>query len=300
MYPILHAQGLFSKVPVAEITYDASLREKTTFRIGGKTKAFFTPRSISSLVKVYQRCLEYEIPIYILGGGSNLLITRDLEGVVLSLKHLRKIELEQHHFVRAQCGASLNALIQFAEQRNLGGMEKLVGIPGTVGGALSINAGGKYANIGKSVFLVHVLEKEGSLRWKTQEECQFEYRNSGLRNEVILEVILQLQPNVERAQLRESKISVMQEKCQTQPLSAYSAGCVFKNPPGHSAGRLIDQAGFKGHMVGDAIVSACHANFILNRGQATAEDVLQLMDQIRNRVEHQTQIVLQPEICFWN
>lgn len=300
MYPIVNERGIFSKIPPDEVLYNPSLREKTTFRIGGKATAFFTPRSITSLVKVYQRCLEYEIPIYILGGGSNLLITRNLEGVVLSLKHLRKIELEQSHFVRVQCGVSLNALIQFAEQRNLGGLEKLVGIPGTVGGALSINAGGKYANIGKNVFLVHVLQKNGKLCWKTQEECLFEYRNSGLTHDVILEAILQLQPNVEQSQLRDAKISVMQEKCQTQPLSAYSAGCVFKNPSGHSAGRLIDQAGFKGYSVGDAIVSTCHANFILNRGQATADDVLKLMDQIRNRVEAQTRVVLQPEIRFWN
>lgn len=300
MYPIIHAEGIFAQIDPHSVLYEAPLRQKTTFRIGGTAKAFFAPRSIEALVTVYRRCLEYDIPIYILGGGSNLLITQNLEGIIFSLKHLKKVQKEQGNFLRVQCGVVLNSLIHYAEQHHLGGLEQLIGIPGTVGGALSINAGGKYANIGSVVFLVRTLEKGGELQWKTREECHFEYRNSGLKESLILETILQLKPESTAETLKQSKISVMQEKCRTQPLSAYSAGCVFKNPNGYSVGKLVDEAGLKGYTVGDAMISTQHANFVINRGQATARDVLKVMDKMRETIEARVPVTLQPEIRCWS
>lgn len=294
----IHSRSIFAEISPQSVVYHASLREKTTFRIGETVGAFFAPFSREDLITVYRRCLEENLPIYLLGGGSNLLITQPLSGVVFSLKNLKQIT-RQGSFLQVGCGISLIGLIQYAEKAGLGGLEKLIGIPGTLGGALSNNAGGRYSSISDVVWKVHTLEADGSLRWRTLEECGFAYRHSELKTSLLLEAILQLKPDSSPEALKLAKIEVLSEKKRTQPLSAYSAGCIFKNPRGFSAGRLIENAGLKGKTSGDAMVSPHHANFIVNRGQASARDVLSLIEHIQFKVAQREGIELQPEIRFW-
>ncbi|MEK7448389.1 MAG: UDP-N-acetylmuramate dehydrogenase [Planctomycetota bacterium] len=298
------------------VRFNEPLARSTSFKIGGPAEILLAPRSVEELTSVYQLCRRHEIPVFILGGGTNLLVSdTGVKGAVIKITFSPKVnpeDLRGNHrlindeIISADAGHSLNHLVITSLKAGLGGPEILAGIPGTVGGAVMMNAGGKYGTIGDLVESLTVLASDGTLHVIKRDGINFGYRTFGLLApqkagaEDILIVKVTLRLKKERPEyLKERFQEILKEKIRTQPLNAKSAGCVFKNPENQSAGALIDQAGLKGLAVGGAKVSEQHANFIINTGQATARDVLTLMEQIKKTVADKFKVNLEPEIKIW-
>lgn len=281
-------------------TRDEPLAPYTWLKIGGPAQYFLRPRSIDELAEVVRCCHENQLPIRILGGGSNVLVRDEgVSGVVVSLadENFSKIEIVDG-VVRCGAGTLLSNLISHTVKAGLGGLDALVGIPGTVGGALHGNAGGRSGDIGEFVHSVKVLTAAGEFFTRTEDELSFAYRQSSLNELTILEAEFKLHPDdPEEIARRMRKLWIMKKA--TQPLTFQSAGCIFKNPRGMSAGLLIDQAGLKGTRVGNAEISDRHANFIVAHPGASSQDVLRLIDLARSKVNEQFRVDLELEIKIW-
>jgi UDP-N-acetylmuramate dehydrogenase len=271
----------------------------TTFRIGGPARWLVEPESPGQAADTLRAARECDIPLRLLGGGSNLLV-RDggVDGAVVRLNRLASVTWDRDPSVTVEGGASLPRLVKEATRRGLSGLEGLTGVPGSVAGALVMNAGGRHGEIGPAVRWVDVLDPDGTPRRLTREEAGFRYRDSDLRGRIVLGARLDLSP-VDPAELSSRYDEIMRDKKETQPLGRPNAGCIFKNPGGEKAGRLIDACGLKGAREGAAHVSRKHANFIVNEGRATAGDVLSLIDRIRAAVSARNGIVLDLEILVW-
>jgi UDP-N-acetylmuramate dehydrogenase len=284
-----------------EITkLDEPLAPYTWLKVGGPAQYLIEPRSLDELQAVIQACRAEGINVRLLGGGSNLLV-RD-EGVSGAVIRLNGPEFQrmtvQGNQVVAGGAAVLSHVITEAVRAGLAGLETLVGIPGTIGGAVRNNAGGRHGEIGQFVSAVGVMTVDGERFARRGDELSFDYRFSSINELVITEVELTLTPDdPDEIARRMHKLWIMKKS--TQPLSFQSAGCIFKNPRGMSAGALIEQAGLKGTRVGQAEVSDRHGNFIVTFAGATAADVLNLMDLIRARVQAVHQVLLEPEIQIW-
>ena len=280
---------------------DVPLREHTWYGLGGPARWFLSPRDTAELGQVLAHCRTHGVPWRVLGHGANVLV-RDagFDGAVIRLTGpaWEAIQIDGQR-VRVAAGASFPTLVKRTVEQGLGGLENLAGIPGTLGGAVRMNAGGKYGNIGQYVQGVRVLAPDGDEQARTAAEMHFGYRSSRLDGGVVLETILELtagEPDALLARFRE----VWQEKHASQPaVSAKSAGCVFKNPPGQAAGALIDRAGLKGQRRGGAEISTRHANFIVAYAGATAQDVLDLIALAKDRVHENAGIELELEIEVW-
>ena len=289
----------------------------TWFGIGGRADALATPRSVAEL----RRCLDIDPCLRVIGDGANLLVDDDgVPGLVVRLTDpsftrfdlaARSPVLGPGHFV-VPAGAQLPRLVTESVRRGLGGLEGLGGIPATVGGAVVMNAGGAFGEVGGVVARVHALDRDGRGVVLERGEIDLGYRRSGLGRLVITAVELALRPG-DPAALRQRLKDVMAYKKSTQPMAEKSAGCVFKNPTlerdlegiGHagsrvSAGMLIDRAGLKGLRVGGAEVSAGHANFIVTRAGAAARDVIRLMAEVQKRVLDAFGVALAPEVVVWS
>ena len=275
----------------------------TSFRIGGPAKIFCEPEGVEELAEALRHFEEAGERVYILGAGSNLLVRDEgVAGAVISLREgaeFRDVKM-YGGYVRAGAGAALPKVVRMAAQAGLSGMEALVGIPGTMGGAARMNAGGRHGNIGPLVQSALVMRPDGvSVERLPRERLVFEYRHSSLVGLIVLEVELALTKDRPEA-VSEKTHAIYEEKKRAQPLWEPSAGCVFKNPSDKvSAGMLIDKAGLKGTAVGGAVVSEKHANFIVNRGGATASDVLRLIEVIRDRVRKEHNVTLELEVEVW-
>ncbi len=296
----------------AATAFDAFLRERripnrpghplasgTTFRIGGPARWLVEPEAPDQAADTVRAARECDIPLRLLGGGSNLLV-RDagVDGAVLRLNRLASVEWGTDGSATVEGGASLPRLVKEATRRGLSGLEGLTGVPGSVAGALVMNAGGRHGEIGPAVRWVDVLDPDGTPRRLSREEAGFRYRNSDLRGRIVLGARLELTP-VDPAALAATYDQIMRNKKDTQPLGRPNAGCVFKNPAGAKAGMLIDDCGLKGARRGAAHVSSKHANFIINEGRATADDVLCLIDRIRAEVSARHGVALELEIFVW-
>lgn len=235
-----------------------------------------------------------------MGGGSNLLIRDEgVAGAVIRLSDpvFSKVEVKGA-VCTAGAGALLSHVLSETIRAGLAGFEALAGIPGTIGGAIVGNAGGRHGDIGALVSQVTALDVQGSPVQKKGDELMFEYRESGLRDLIILEAEFQLQPqSAEEITDRLRKIWITKKA--VQPLASQSVGCIFKNPRGSSAGELIEKAGLKGTRVGGAEVSDRHANFLVTLPGATSDDVLRLMNLVQSKVEGQFGIRLEPEVQIW-
>ncbi|KAA0209632.1 UDP-N-acetylmuramate dehydrogenase [bacterium] len=281
-----------------EVVPQRPLAPLTTMRIGGPAEYYVEAHSLRDALDALNACRLAALPLHVLGGGSNLLIDdAGVPGLVLNLKPLTRIQPYGSKVV-VQAGASLTALVAACARAGIAGPEGLAGIPGSVGGALAMNAGGRYAEIGEFVDRVLWLSPGGSLTYLYREEIQFAYRQSSLRQGIVLEAILEGRPGQPSELLARMK-QIMEQKLAAQPYRAHSAGCAFTNPPGQSAGRLIDLAGCKGLQVGGARVSEQHANFIVNTGEATFEDVTGLMALVQKRVQDAHGVQLIPEVKAW-
>ncbi|HTU27155.1 MAG TPA: UDP-N-acetylmuramate dehydrogenase [Pirellulales bacterium] len=276
------------------------LAPHTWFHLGGPAEFFAEPTSIEELAALVARCRKEDIPVRLLGGGSNIVV-RDagVPGVVLHLSQPAFSEIKvAGGVVTAGSGAKLGHVISTAVREGLGGLETLVGIPGTLGGALHGNAGGHGGDIGQWTSEATVMTRSGEIITRRREDLVFAYRQSSLDELVILSAQLRLEPeDPEDLTKRMQKQWIIKKS--SQPLSHQSAGCIFKNPRGMSAGMLIDQAGLKGTRVGQAEVSDRHGNFIVANPQATSDDVLKLIDLVRERVAERLGIELEREIEIW-
>lgn len=283
------------------LTRDIPLAPHTWMKVGGPAQYFIQPRNQSELVAVLNRCRAEGISTHILGGGSNLLIRDEgVSGAVIHLKgdEFSKIEQLDETTISARAGAQLASLISFTVKLGLGGLENLVGIPGTVGGALHGNAGSKSGEIGQYCQSVTGLTSQGELIARNGVDLAFAYRSSNLEDLLILEATFTLQREDIDEITRHMRTLWITKKA-LQPFSFQSAGCIFKNPRGMSAGLLIDEAGLKGTRIGHAEISERHANFIIAHKGATAQDVLRLIDLARSRIAEQFGVDLELEIEIW-
>jgi len=277
------------------------LARYTTFGIGGTADWFFEPRTVAELSEACRMAHSLCTEVRILGGGSNLLISdAGVRGAVISMRRFetRLIEPIAATMVRVSAGVRLARLVRHCAKHGLAGLECLAGIPGTVGGAIAMNAGGIGGTIGSLVAWLDVMHPDGAMRRLSAEEVAWGYRSTNLGELVVVFAGLRLTPRpVEEvvAQLERT----LSCKRTAQPLTMPSAGCFFRNPAGDYAGRLVDQAGLKGHRVGGAMVSRKHANFLVNRGGATARDVLELVRQVRRAVLERFHVELQNEVHCW-
>jgi UDP-N-acetylmuramate dehydrogenase len=285
----------------SEITLrDEVLAPYCWMKLGGPAQYLIQPRTLEELIRVAQTCREIDIPIRLLGGGSNLLIRDEgVSGVVLRVcsDGFSQIAIDGTR-ATAGAGALLSNLMSQTVKAGLAGMETLVGIPGTVGGALVGNAGGRGGDIGQFVESVTALTQNGDLVTRAEDELSFAYRSSNLDDLILIEAAFQLQrddPDEITRRMRKLWIT----KKATQPYSFQSAGCIFKNPRGMSAGLLVDQAGLKGTRIGNAEISDRHANFIIAHPGATSQDVLRLIDLARSKVSEQFGVDLELEIKIW-
>lgn len=285
----------------SEITkLNQPLAEYTWLRVGGPAQYFIEPRNLDELREVVACCHANEIPVHVMGSASNLLVREEgVSGAVIRLSgdNFSQITIEGTQ-VRAQAGALLSNAISQCIQAGLGGLEVLAGIPGTVGGALVGNAGGKSGDIGQFVESIQVMTSKGDLEMRSRDEISYQYRSSSITDLVVLEGVLNLkQDDPDEISNRMKKIWIMKKA--TQPLSFQSAGCIFKNSRGAQAGALIEEAGLKGMRVGDVEVSEQHANFFVTHSGAKADDVLRLIDLVHSKVNEQFGVDLELEIKIW-
>jgi len=288
--------GDFSEI----IQQDKPLAELTWLKVGGAAEYFAEPRDVDELTALVACCRDNDIPIRLLGGGSNLLIRDEgVAGVVvhLSAEAFREVDVDDTR-VRAGSAALLSAVVSHSVRAGLSGLEHVVGIPGTVGGALTGNAGGRSGDVGQHVESVSVLTANGERFTRTEDELSFAYRKSSINELVILEATFLLTPGDPDEILRRMRKLWIMKKA-TQPMSFQSAGCMFRNPRGISAGMLIEQAGLKGTRVGGTEVSDRHANFIVTDEDATASDVLELIELCRAKVAELFAVDLELEIGIW-
>jgi UDP-N-acetylmuramate dehydrogenase len=283
------------------IRYEHPLKQYTSFKVGGCADVFAEPSDLFQLQEVLRYGNDSGLDISVLGKGCNILISDNgVRGLVVHLsgKFFNRIEQRNPEVIVGAGGASLPGLICQAARWGLEGLEPLVGVPGSLGGAVAMNAGGKYGTIGSYVTGVTAVGYDGELHHYKRDEINFGYRHSSLSDQIILEVELELKRGNGEA-ITKRMSDIFQEKSMTQPLNSKSAGCIFKNPEGYSAGALIDKLGLKCMSVGDAVVSGKHANFIINQGSATASQILELIYKIRDEVQKRLGLILDMEIKIW-
>jgi UDP-N-acetylmuramate dehydrogenase len=276
------------------------LAQHTWFQLGGAAEYFAEPRDAEELARLLRRCREEELPVRLLGGGSNVLVRDEgVPGVVvrLSAPEFAKIEIQGRR-VSAGGGAKLGHVISSSVREGLAGLETLVGIPGTIGGALHGNAGSRGGDVGQWTSRATVMTSSGEVVERTRDELVFAYRQSSLDELVILfaEFLCDQEDPDELTKRMQQQWIV---KKASQPLAHQSAGCIFKNPRGMSAGMLIEQAGLKGTRIGGAEVNDRHANFIVAEPSASSQDVLRLIELMRSRVADRLAVELELEIEIW-
>lgn len=285
-----------------EIKFNEPMSAHTSLKIGGPVDVMVFPEDPLSLKNVLAAAEKEDIPLFVFGAGTNLLVGDGrVEGVAVSLRAFSSIEFtkessENNIVLHVGAGVPLAKLVSFARQNGYSGIEALAGIPGYVGGAVYMNAGSFEREIKDVIVSIAIMNAKGGIEILHQDKLSFSYRSSNLpEGSVILSANIMLKKE-ETAEVEKRTAECINRKKATQPLGALSAGCVFKNPEGDAAGRLIDAAGCKGLREGDVEVSAVHANYFINKGGATCRDFTSLMETVRAKVEEHSGIVLEPEV----
>jgi UDP-N-acetylmuramate dehydrogenase len=282
------------------VSENEPLAPHTWYRIGGPARWYVRPRSVEELQESARRCAENNIAVYVLGLGANLLVgDRGVSGAVFRLDQddWRRVKF-QGASVEVGAGADIQKLVLRTVRQGLAGIECLAGIPGTVGGAVRMNAGGKFGDIGAVITRVDVMDITGLLFERTKDDLIFDYRSTNIAARFILGATMELDEADPDEIMKKTK-EIWMYKRNTQPLNTKNCGCIFKNPRGLSAGALIDQAGLKGFKVGGAEVSDKHANFIIAHPGCRADDVMNLVKLIREKVFDKNQILLESEVQVW-
>lgn len=294
----------------ADYIFDAHIGAMTYFTIGGNVDALVKPHSIEALSLLLQKCHNASIPFRVLGKGANLLIDDiGVDGVVVKLDHdcfttCTFNREDSSGTMQSMGGADLSKTVMETARNGLHGLQAMAGIPASIGGAIRMNAGGKYGSISDTLSTITTLTTSGEIVTHQASDLGFEYRKSNISDPIILSATFQLIPD-DPIKIREGVKEIFAWKKARQPLADTSAGCAFKNPIDEegqhiSAGELIDDAGLKGFTIGGAQVSMQHANFITTTENGTAKDVLVLMNEIRKRVLDHSGIELQKEVVVWS
>jgi len=300
---------------------NVSLAEHTTFKIGGKAKYFFVAKTKNSLIKALRAAKEYGLPFFVLGGGSNVLVSDKLyNGLVIKIKNQKpfgrlrpsalRLRLEEvvskaeplkiiNRGIYVEAGASLAQIVKLASEKGLAGLEWASGIPGTIGGAIKGNAGAFGGSIADAVNEVEAYDSaSGQIKMLTKNECRFNYKDSIFKrdkNLVILSAVFTLKAG-DKNEIGQKMKEYIDYRKARHPLNLPSAGCIFENPPGYRAAELIENCGLKGKTIGGAQISEKHANFIVNVGRAKAADVSRLIALIKKKVKEKYGIKLEEEI----
>ena len=282
----------------AKVLVNEPMASHTTFRIGGPADYFVMPETVEELRDILALCKEEGLPYFILGNGSNLLVgDKGFRGVVIQLyKNFDGLSIEGTR-VTAKSGAMLIRVAKEAGKAGLTGLEFASGIPGTIGGAMVMNAGAYGGEMKDVVTAVTVLTKDGDIKTLTGSEMNFRYRGSVVEDEgyIVLETVMELKEgNLEEIQARIDELSLQRRT--KQPIEYPSAGSTFKRPEGYFAGKLIQDTNLRGYQVGGAQVSEKHCGFVINAGGATAADVMQLMQDVSDKVNAQFGVTLEPEV----
>ncbi|MEJ2702055.1 MAG: UDP-N-acetylmuramate dehydrogenase [Sedimentisphaerales bacterium] len=279
---------------------DYPLGKKTWYGLGGPADYFIRPKTTKQLQTVVERCRGNGVRIHVLGFGSNLLVSD--EGVRAAVIKLDAEEFTQIHFdaqeVTARAGVELSKLVLTCVEKGLSGIEALTGIPGSVGGAVKMNAGGNFGDLGAVVESVTLMDSTGNVFDKSKPELVFDYRKSNITAKFILSAKIKLNTATPE-QIMQTVKEIWIYKKNNQPLNTKNAGCIFKNPRGVSAGALIDRAGLKGMRIGGAVVSDKHANFIIAQNGCTSRDVLKLIETVKQKVKEEFDLDLELEIEIW-
>jgi UDP-N-acetylmuramate dehydrogenase len=289
----------FIKCICPNTRFDVVLAPYTTFKIGGKAWAFCDVADLEELKKLVSYLNHEQIPYFVLGNGSNILVNDSgFKGVVIRLKGEFERLSNENTLIMAGAGVPISRLLSCCVKNGFSGLEFLAGIPGTVGGAVFMNAGAFGGEVSDRVEKVKLVSPSGEVLLKEKQELRFSYRKMHLSNcSIITHVWFRMDVDT-REKVRERISFYLKRKMKTQPINHYSAGCIFKNPAGDYAGSLIEKAGLKGKSIGDAMISELHANFIINKGNSTASDVMALIKMVRDKVETKYGIKLNPEIKF--
>lgn len=290
--------ALLETLPSTRVREEEYLRHHTTFKIGGPADLFVEPTTMAELSFALRTIHEFDVPVTIIGCGSNILVKDGgIRGAVVSVRHMTQIMDCNDNVLCIGSGYMLKDASEFAWENGLTGLEFAIGIPGTLGGAVFMNAGAYDGEMSHVVTAVRAVDFQGNIKKYDASHLDFGYRHSVFHDnhEVIGEVIMTLKPgdkNVIKARMDE----LTEKRESKQPLEFASAGSTFKRPPGYFAGTLIEQTGLKGLSVGDAQVSHKHAGFVINTGSASAKDVLDLIAEVQRRVYDQHGVHLEPEV----
>ena len=274
-----------------------SLKKHTTYGIGGPADLMIFPKSKQDLIKVIEIINENKIQLTILGSGSNVLVSDNgIRGAVISLKNsLKQIEVDDN-ILYAECGTMLGKIVKHAVKNNLIGLENLNGVPGTLGGALIMNAGAWGGEISENLIHVEVINSKSEIQKIQKKDLNFSYRQSSFNKD---DILLSAKFNLKKADkdiIKENFIEAQSGRKKSQPLNKRSAGSLFKNPKNNSAGKLLDEAGLKGFSIGDAKISEKHANFFINDGDATSKDMLMLIKKAHKEVKDKFNVNLSLEV----
>ena len=290
--------ALLETLPSTRVREEEYLRHHTTFKIGGPADLFVEPTTMAELSFALRTIHEFDVSVTIIGCGSNILVKDGgIRGAVVSVRHMTQIMDCNDNVLCIGSGYMLKDASEFAWENGLTGLEFAIGIPGTLGGAVFMNAGAYDGEMSHVVTAVRAVDFQGNIKEYDASHLDFGYRHSVFHDnhEVIGEVIMTLKPgdkNVIKARMDE----LTEKRESKQPLEFASAGSTFKRPPGYFAGTLIEQTGLKGLSVGDAQVSHKHAGFVINTGSASAKDVLDLIAEVQRRVYDQHGVHLEPEV----
>jgi len=288
--------------------FDAPLGPLTWYNVGGNAQCLAHPASQAQLGELVKRCHENAVPLRIIGSGANLLVREGtVPGVVVRLDDAAWNQIQvEGNIIRAGAGYGLMRLVAEAARLGLDGLAQVAGIPASVGGAIRMNAGGTYGDVGQAVKTVQVMSAAGQVYHRDRDDLVFGYRRTNITAPLILQAEFEFQETDSKELVKRVK-EIYFYKTNSQPFSEKSAGCSFKNPPeddanaqGRPAGMLIDQAGLKGHAIGSAMVSEVHANFIVaDKKDARAEDVYRLMEHVQQVVADRFGVSLQREVIVW-
>ncbi len=277
-----------------------NLGQITSFRVGGPAEWYVTPRRWEDLLASFEWAKSRDLPITLLGAGSNLLVSdHGIPGLVVGTRYLRHTQFDADTGqITAGAGEPIARIAYQAAKRGWRGLEWAVGIPGTVGGGVVMNAGAHNQCVADSLVNTMVLSPTGSVDKLDPSDLNFSYRTSSLQgdNRLVTQATFQLNPGFSRTEVMEATNSNLRQRKSSQPYHLPSCGSVFRNPKPHAAGWLIEQLGLKGYQIGGAQIAHRHANFILNCGGATASDIFRLINHVQEQVEHHWSLCLEPEV----
>lgn len=281
-----------------EVLTQEPMKLHTTFKVGGPADVFVKPGSVEQIKQIMEVAREEQIPVYIMGNGSNLLVgDKGYRGAIIQIyKNMNQIRCEGNE-IKAQAGALLSTIARVALDQELGGFEFASGIPGTLGGAVTMNAGAYGGEMKQVLKSAVILTRDGEIKTLTVEDLKLGYRKSVIidKDYIVLEAVLELVP-AKKQEIQEKMNEYALARRTKQPLEYPSAGSTFKRPVGYFAGKLIDDSGLRGFSYGGAQVSEKHCGFVINKGDATARDIVTLMKMVNEKVMEKFGVALEPEV----